>query len=301
METQKTPYFLKQLMLLIGLIIGGFLLTLILSAVSLMPFLGVKGFNEVVSNPTEHVGLLKYLQILQSICLFVVPAFFFTKIIGKIFQHYFKLHVRIGGKTVVITIITVIVAIPFINLLGFINEQMVLPEWLSGVENWMKSAELRAAEMTHLLVSGETVGDLLLNLVMIAVLPAIGEELIFRGALQNVLTKITRNTRLAIWISAFIFSAFHLQFYGFLPRLFLGAVLGYLFVYSGSLWLPILAHFINNAAATIFYFLYNKQHLTNDMDTIGTAESLPIGLASAAVLLIIFFFTKQHYKTHWWS
>lgn len=285
---------IAQILLIIGLMIGGLLLNLLISFVGLIPFKGIGGLMEVMGHPAENIGLLKVLQILQSICLFIVPAYFFSKVIASNYASYFKLNKTILPKTAIIIVIAFIAAIPFINLLGDLNSKMALPEALSGIENWMKMAEERAAEVTLILVSGNSIFALLINLIMIAVLPAVGEELIFRGVLQRILMNSTRNIHLAIWLSAFVFSAFHLQFYGFLPRLFIGAILGYLYVASGTLWLPILAHFINNAVATIFYFLFNNGLVTDDLDTLGTGNEWQIGILSGGILLIIYFYLERH-------
>ena len=94
-------------------------------------------------------------------------------------------------------------------------------------------------------------------------------------------------------MAAFLFSAMHMQFYGFVPRLLLGAMLGYLFVWSGSLWLSVLAHFVNNASAIIFTYLYQQQMSTIDVDAVGTREGevmsvLISTLLTAALLFLIY-------------
>ena len=294
MSTTRNLSPISQILMIGGLMIGGFLLNLLISFLGMIPLKGLGGFMEVLSHPAENIGLLKSLQILQSICLFIVPAYFFSKILGHNYTSYFHLNKTMVPRTAIIVIISMIAAIPFINLLGEFNGKMVLPEALSGVERWIKMTEERAADITVLLVSGKSVFALLVNLVMIAVLPAIGEELIFRGILQRILVNSTRNIHLAVVISAFIFSAFHMQFYGFLPRFFIGIILGYLYVASGTLWLPILAHFINNAVATIFFFLFNNGLVTDNLDTLGTGSDWQIGVLSAGILLIIYFYMERN-------
>ncbi|TAF81977.1 MAG: CPBP family intramembrane metalloprotease, partial [Sphingobacteriales bacterium] len=96
-------------------------------------------------------------------------------------------------------------------------------------------------------------------LLMIAILPAIGEELFFRGTIQNIFTALFKNPHVAVWLTAILFSAIHLQFYGFLPRMFLGALFGYLFIWGKSIWLPILGHFLNNGFAVIMAFRLQQE------------------------------------------
>lgn len=283
-----------QILLLIGLMIGGILLSAAISFFGLIPFAGANGMTEALSHPAQHIEALKFLQITQAICLFIIPAYFFSKIVHGNPLVYLKLNKSIDNKAALVVFILIVSAIPFINLQGYINSKLTLPDFLSSLEMWMQNAEAKAADMTMLLVSGKTISALLVNLIMIAALPAIGEEMIFRGILQRILNNSTRNIHIAVWASAFIFSTFHMQFYGFIPRLFLGVVLGYLYYYSGSLWLPILAHFINNAMATIFFFMHNHGLVSDQLDTIGTEESWVYGLLSACIFTIICFYMKRH-------
>jgi hypothetical protein len=109
----------------------------------------------------------------------------------------------------------------------------------------------------------------LVNLFVVAVLPALGEELLFRGALQGTLLKHTKNIHLSIWVSAALFSAIHMQFFGFFPRMILGAMFGYLVVWGGSLWYSIWAHFINNAAMVLLMYFIYKEKLDADLETLG--------------------------------
>ncbi len=285
---------LAQLLLTIGLMLGGLILTLIVAILVLIPLMGFNGALEVFTNPTENIAAMKTLQIIQGISLFIVPAYFFGRLISGHSFRFLKLDKIIDPKAAIVVILIMLAAIPFINLLGFVNSKMVLPEALSGLETWMKEAEARAAEMTVYLVSGKTIGTLLVNLLMIAIIPALGEEMLFRGVLQPIMLKAFRNVHIAVVVTAFVFSAFHMQFYGFLPRFFIGIILGYLFVYCGSLWLPILAHFINNATATIAYFMYNQGIVGDAIESIGTGEGWTMGALSAGILMIIYFYIERN-------
>ena len=149
----------------------------------------------------------------------------------------------------------ILVSGPVIEWTSMLNQHLVLPSWMNSIETWMRSSEDQATEITKAFLSTKSIGGLLGNLVIVAVLPALGEELLFRGLLQKLIKRMTGNGHAAIWITAALFSALHLQFFGFLPRLLLGALFGYLLEWTGMLWLPILAHFINNATGVITYFV----------------------------------------------
>jgi membrane protease YdiL (CAAX protease family) len=176
--------------------------------------------------------------------------------------------------------ITMIVAIPFINLLTDLNRQIALPEALAPVENWMKATEAQLEALTLSILNVHTIKDLIINLMLVAVLAGLGEELFFRGIIQKVLSE-KQNTFIAIWLAAFIFSTIHLQFYGFFPRLLLGAFFGYLLAWSNNLWLPILAHTLNNALGVVFYYLSFNGVKVPNMDTIGTGNTIYLGVISA--------------------
>ncbi len=294
MKDKRELSAIGQLLLIIGLMLGGLLLSFLLSFIGLLPFGGLHDILETLTHPSDHIAHLKFMQIIQAICLFIIPAFLFAKLMHIQAFSFLHLDKNIKSRTAIIVILVIIAAVPFINMLGFFNTKMTLPEFMSPLEDWMKEAEERAATLTALIVSGHNIWQLAINLIMIAVLPAIGEEMIFRGVLQPILLKATRNKHTAIIIAAIIFSAFHLQFYGFLPRLFLGIVLGYLYFASGSLWLSILAHFTNNALATIVYYLNNNGIMTENIDTIGTGDSWTIGLLSGGILLIIYFYLERN-------
>jgi len=148
---------------------------------------------------------------------------------------------------------------PLMALVSDWNMQMKLPESLRGIEAWMRAQEDSMARVTERLLMTDSVGNLLLNLLVIALLPAIGEEFFFRGALHNIFKRLFRNRHVAVWVGAAVFSAVHVQFYGFLPRLLLGAFFGYLLVRTRNIWAPVLAHFANNAVIVLFAFAYTLQ------------------------------------------
>ncbi|NLZ95868.1 MAG: CPBP family intramembrane metalloprotease, partial [Bacteroidales bacterium] len=145
---------------------------------------------------------------------------------------------------------------PFITLLSQINQLLVLPDWLEGLELWMRNLEESAQVTTNLLLKGTSIWDYLGNILFVGVFAAVAEEVFFRGVLQQLLNKLFRNKHVGVWIGAFIFSLMHMQFYGFFPRIVLGAMLGYLFLYSKNLWVPIFVHFMNNAMVVTFNFFF---------------------------------------------
>ena len=209
------------------------------------------------NNPSE-INFLKIFQIIASIGTFIVPCYLLTLIESKR-TTYFNFSLPSPKRLLWLSIVVMLISLPLLELSILVNLKMQLPEFLSGLETWMKEKEMEMEKVTLLLINTTTYSGLAINLFMIAILPGIGEELLFRGVLQNIFTRWVRNPHFAIWIVAILFSAIHVQFYGFLPRMLMGALFGYLYYWGKSIWLPILAHFANNAYAVISSFILLKQ------------------------------------------
>ncbi len=291
----------SQLMFSAFVIIVCFLAFLVLSLVIAIPLFGLDSMMSIptlndLNNP-QSINLLKYFQVVQSIGLFVVPPF----ILGLLFLgnaiNYLHLNKTVAFSSFLLVILLVLSASPFINFLGEINSQMHFPDWLSGVENWMKVSEEKADLLTEAFLNVNTIGGLLFNLFMIAFLPAIGEELLFRGVIQRIFTHMTKNHHWGIWISAILFSSLHMQFFGFIPRMLLGVLFGYLLVWSGTMWLPITAHFINNGAAVIAWYMVNKNLISHKIETIGTtSDSYTWVVLSLILIAVLMWIIKRENK-----
>ena len=245
------------------------------------------------------VSALKWVQFFQSTAMFLLPPLCMAYLWSEQPLRWLRVYsspllegkgIRIGFGVVVL----MLVALPAINLLGDINKQMTLPAFLESLEQWMKTSEESAKVLTEQFMQATTFGGLIINLLLMAVLPALGEELTFRGVLQRLFqgSKVSefqgsRVPHLAIWCSAILFSAIHLQFYGFVPRMLMGALFGYALVWTGTIWVPILMHFTNNAAAVILYFISLRMGLDIEkVDAIGTGDTLWLGVVSMVITII---------------
>ncbi len=222
-------------------------------------------------NLSENIHVLKFLQIIQSLGIFVVPAillgFLFKRSPGK----FLNLDKMVSLKSLGMVALMMILALPIINFFAELNGNIL--DSLFSTDNWMKDAENKALVLTEAMLNVKTIPGLLLNLLMIAVIPAIGEEFLFRGVLQKLFIDWSKNIHISIWIVAILFSAIHMQFYGFIPRMLMGAFFGYIFVWSGSMWVPMLAHFINNAMAVIISYYIGMDKISEDIETIGSQGS----------------------------
>lgn len=212
----------------------------------------------------RQVEGLKLMQLLSAIGLFLIPPITYGMIASK--KTFSKLSINRFGKPINYLLIFVLmtVSIPILSWVIEVNAEMTLPEFMSGIEEWMRLQESKAQRATNTFLTYNGMGSLIYILILVAIVPAVGEELLFRGVLQKIFIQWTKNPHLGIWITAFLFSALHMQFFGFFPRMLLGAVFGYVFLWSKSLWLPILGHFINNGSVVILS--YFAPELMEDSD-----------------------------------
>jgi membrane protease YdiL (CAAX protease family) len=172
------------------------------------------------------------------------------------------------------------------------NSHLVLPESLSELEAWMKESETQMMELTKFLTDFENIQELLAGILVIGVLAGIGEEVFFRGLIQPKIRLYTGSIHRGIWLTAIIFSAIHMQFYGFLPRMFLGAIFGYLYVYSGSLVYPILAHIFNNSITVLLIYLSKQGKIDFDIESTDQV-SYPLAFLGLLVLLAGIYYFKR--------
>jgi membrane protease YdiL (CAAX protease family) len=206
--------------------------------------------NEYETNPYV-LNALKVLQVIVSIGAMLIPAWLFPKAIEQQRNSFLQLTSKPKPLFWLAAALFIVVNIPLISWLVDINAQFKLPESMADLEAQLKATEEVANRMTKAFISGNTINDFLINLFVVALVPAIAEELLFRGALQRFITFCFGNAHAAILSAAIIFSAFHGQVYGFLPRMVLGVLLGYIFAYSGSIWPAMLVHFMNNAISVL--------------------------------------------------
>ncbi|HEX7367232.1 MAG TPA: CPBP family intramembrane glutamic endopeptidase [Pelobium sp.] len=249
----------------------------------------------LTGNPLAmDINLLRAMQISSSLGMFVAGPIAFAYINQVKPKIYFYLTPKLNPALLLIVFLLMLCSTPAFEWLALMNQKMELPTWLKNVEFWMKAKEVEAGELTKKLLVMKNYSDLAINLLMIAIIPAIGEELFFRGGLQNILAQWFKNHHVAIWVTAIIFSAIHLQFYGFFPRMLLGALFGYLLVYGKSIYLPILGHFLNNGTAVVMAFILQKQGESLDnLDQTSSFNSYGYLISAIITLALLSYFFKQ--------
>lgn len=223
----------------------------------------------------------------QDIFLFILPAIVTAMMVSMLPARMLCID-RMPSLWLTMTgLLAWICSIPAMNALVAWNEGLTLPAGLAPVEEWMRQAEEAARGQVEILISGTSVGALIVNILIVGVLAGVSEELYFRGALQRLISSGGRvNHHVAIWITAVLFSAFHMQFFGFFPRLVLGAFFGYLLWWSGSIWLPALIHAINNSLVVCATWRHNVALAAGEGDA-GVDPSAWGADSVAAVILSV--------------
>lgn len=246
--------------------------------------------------PINHADTFNLLifQAVQAICTFIVPAWIVAMLWSEQPKDY--LHLKPLEQTdrtlLLLSFATIVCALPLINCMAYWNSQLVLPDCMHALEARMQKWEEDAAAMlkAFMSIADGSLIMLLMNILVLAVLPAIGEEMTFRGVLQSF---FRRNRHLAVWMTAFIFSFIHFQFYGFIPRMLLGALLGYALVWTDNLIYSITMHATNNMIAVLLFYIatFVLQLPDGELDYLGTGDTwwlTAISLPLTAVCIYLF-------------
>jgi uncharacterized protein len=289
----------SQLLLLVGICIFSLFIfsligTIILAKMTGMKLTELSDMSKWDYSKPEIIFLIRGMQVVQFIGLFVIPVFVCSRLFSTDAGKYLGFKKPSNNLYYVVAIAIMIVAIPLVNWLGELNKNVQFPD---DIEGWMKRSEEEAAKTVQALLSKHTIKDLVLNIICIAGLAAVGEELLFRGMVQRLFIKMFRTPWPGIIITAFLFSAMHMQFYGFLPRFALGILLGAIYWYSGSLWTAILAHFVYDGLLIVLVY-FNPEMLKEEQSVTATNIALIGSISFAGVVLLIEWMRKKTTTTY---
>jgi hypothetical protein len=264
-----------RFLILAFLVLFFFLIGSLLAVLLAMPIYhhDLVSLANVLKYPDDNnIAIVRFFQIIQSVTMFIVPALVAAWMFSLKPGEYLNAEKNPSPLTLSLVLVSLITVVPAMNMIAALNARLDLPVSLSWLETEIKAWEESAEKLTQLFLKSNSWTDLTVNLIMIAVLPAIGEEFLFRGHLQKLFIRMTRNNHAGIIISALLFSFIHLQFYGFLPRFLLGLYFGYLLFWSGSIWVPVTAHLINNGVAVLYYHFAGDPMGETVLDKAGTGE-----------------------------
>lgn len=269
---------LERIFIFVALIIVGLILGTVIGLL----------YTLFSGNAADSLASLRFMQISSQIFTFVLPPIIYAFLVK---ENPIK-SLGFSESTILwlfIGIAMIYAILPLNSVFAEWNAGLKLPESMSSLEKLMKEMQDSATEIMEKLVNVNNIGGLIINLIMIAGLAAFGEELIFRSIIQTSLIKICKNAHIGIFIASAIFSFIHFEFYGFLPRLVLGLLLGYMFYYSRSIWIPMAMHFVNNGTIVVLYFLNNVKVINIDVESFGQTNIAVLILSIIAMIVLSYF------------
>lgn len=272
--------FILAALVVIGLIVG--------SVIGLL-------YAIISGNDIMSLNSLRFMQISSQIFTFVLPPILYAMLVK---ERPFK-SLGFSKSTILWLILGVAMMytiLPLNSIFTEWNANIKFPESLASLEKLMQDLQERATEVMEKFVNVDTIGGLIINLFMIAGLAALGEELLFRSVIQTSLIRICKNAHIGIFIASAIFSLFHMEFYGLLPRLVLGLLMGYMYYYSRSIWIPMAMHFANNGTIVFLYYLNNIGAINIDVESFGETNIFVLILSIIAMVALFWFTIKLNKK-----
>lgn len=247
--------------------------------------------GSVIVQIIVHGGIttprVRIATVFQDITFFILPAIVTAVIICRQPADFLMIRHCPGVVQLLLTIATVIAAVPMMNCIIEWNMSLHLPDSLHAVEEWMKESEESAAKFTDTLLGGTGINSFIVAVLIVGFLAGFSEEIFFRGTIQRLFITSKVNVHIAVWSTAFIFSAIHFQFFGFVPRLLLGVFFGYAVAWSGNLWLGVAGHFTNNVIAAAGMTIAKSPEIVEEAETVltGSSSSILSGTSPAAAII----------------
>lgn len=295
--SDKPPFM--SLLGILGIFVVGFVLIgpLLGLVVAGLVYQGEGSLVNILSNLKGDEDVMTELLVMQGVAalvgLIIIPFIYIAFIEHKRIAAFFPSNDKLGANLLIIVVLWVFF-IAAISPITAWNANVDYPDWLNGFEQWARAEEDKLQVLTNLLTNFKTPAHFAAALLVVAVLPALGEEFIFRGLIQRELWRGTRNPHLAIWTAALLFSAVHLQFYGFVPRLLLGALFGYLYYWSGTLWVPVFAHLVNNGLALLSVYLHQREVVDVNLEDSEAAPWPYVIVGVVVTTLLLYYFRKMN-------
>ena len=285
-----------QILLLLGFMALGFCVGYaVIFAWAMGGFgLSVGEFQEVVQSPTTHAEGWGLLMMMQGVVLFVAGAggaLALASALGYRWAEYFSPRRLGAGWWLLAAALLIVVILPLMSVIIAWNAGAHFPAALHDFEGWARASEDRAAVLTKFLTNFNSGARFAVGVLVIALVPAVAEELVFRGVVQRNLVRWF-SPHVGVWLGAAIFSAIHFQFFGFVPRFVLGLVLGYLYLWSGNILVSMAAHFTQNAVQLLILYLTQRGQFgwgfdPDSNDALPWTLVIPSGLLTAGLLYVL--------------
>jgi len=252
-----------------------------------------------INNP-EVIRALKIIQAISVVGSFIIPTFIMALLCSRKWLEFLNIKGKFKVSTFLLGGILILVAVPVINYLSEVNSHLQLPASMQSAQDWIKNMDDENNIISNAFIAHQSIRGLIVNIFIMGFLAAVSEELFFRAGIQKIIIRGSGNIHVGVWLTAIIFSAIHLEFFGFLPRMLMGAYLGYLFVWSKSIWPSIFAHFLNNSVIVYISYLEDRNMLPKKIEDIGNQSSqisYVIGSTILVAVLMFAIYKIEHRKT----
>lgn len=245
-----------------------------------------------------EIGVIRLATVMQNLLAFMLPAILVGLLTVGGFGRFLGL-LRLPSVAEVVGMVALYIAMtPAMNFLVAWNESLSFPEFLAPAEAWLRSRENAAQALTSRMLQMDGPGDLLLTVGSVGLLTGLCEEIFFRGAFQGILLSGKHRRHLSVWVAAAVFSLLHFQFFGFIPRMLLGAFFGYMYLWSGSLWLAVIGHALNNSTVVVATYLLQHGVLSADVSQVGATSADWMLIAGSVAMTAFLFFVCRKFVFH---
>jgi membrane protease YdiL (CAAX protease family) len=237
--------------------------------------------------------------IISNIVIFFLPVILTLKLAKLKTANYLRMNNGPGWMTVAFVVLVFIISLPAMNCIVDWNQHVTLPASMKTIETAMRQMENEATQMSNMMINSSNMWELIIMVLIAGVLTGLCEETFFRGMLQKLLMDKPMNAHIAIWLAAIVFSALHMQFFGFVPRMLMGAYFGYIVWWTHSLWSSVIAHALNNSVVVIQQYLFSQHVLKTSLDELGVAHgtfptlAVVSALLTAALMIVLY---KKYFK-----
>jgi uncharacterized protein len=296
-STSGWPIGLVLLLVIIGAGAGTLMGGALGVGLASMIYTGDRDLLSAMSNPTGEGVVIPALVVqgMSSLMGFLIVPYFVWQALRKKGVASFQSNPLQLGALILAVGIVISFSVADSAIIEW-NQNLRFPDFLKSFEQWARAQEDHLAELTKAITNFHSVGEFVVAFVVVAILAGVCEEFLFRGIIQTELFRGTQNIHLAIWVSAFLFSVIHVQFFGFVPRMLLGALFGYLYYWSGNILVPMLAHIVNNGFAIVMIYLYQLKVVKTDLESPDSAPWPAVITCAIITVALLFFFKKKFHS-----
>lgn len=234
---------------------------------------------------------------IQGVLVFLTPSILTAFFASNSPAKWLDLNNKVSFRNFVGVMIVYVLVSPAMNWLIAWNENIHFPEMFSGVESQFRAWEDSSKISTDIILNADNLSQIVSGVLIVGLLTAFCEEIFFRGSLQKIFLQSSVGTTSAVWFAALLFSVFHFQFFGFVPRLLMGVFFGYLLIWTRSLWVPVFAHFLNNSIVVVFSGIFSNEIQAQTIGNIGVVDSgFPVlAFTSVAATFVFFYFFRNYF------